>query len=69
MTRLPLPAMPDSLIRHTLKYTQITAKCIKDASQRRSLDKMQMKATMRYHLEPIRMDTINKAKQQNQKMF
>lgn len=29
---------------------------------------MQMKATMRYHLVPIRMDTINKAKQQNQKI-
>lgn len=34
-----------------------------------TIRKMQMKATMRYHLEPIRMDTINKAKQQNQKMF
>ena len=39
MTRLPLLAMPDSLICHTLKYIQITTKCIKDASQRRSLDK------------------------------
>ena len=52
MTRLPLPAIPDSLIRHTLKYTQITTKCIKDASQRRSLDKMQMKATARYPYSP-----------------
>lgn len=52
MTRLPLPAMPDSLIRHTLKYTQITTKGIKDASQRRSLDKMQMKATARHPYSP-----------------
>ena len=60
MTRLPLPAMPDSLICHTLKYIQITTKCIKDASQRRSLDKMQMKATARHSYSPT-MRKIRKA--------
>ena len=60
MTRLPLLAMPDSLICHTLKYIQITTKCIKDASQRRSLDKMQMKATARHSYSPT-MRKIRKA--------
>lgn len=60
MTRLPLPAMPDSLICHTLKYIQITTKCIKDASQRRSLDKMHMKATARHSYSPT-MQTVRKA--------
>lgn len=60
MTRLPLPAMPDSLICHTLKYIQITTKCIKDASQRRSLDKMHMKASARHSYSPT-MRTIRKA--------
>lgn len=60
MTRLPLPAMPDSPMRHPLKYIQIATKCIEDASQRRPLDKMHMKATARHSDSPT-MRTIRKA--------
>ena len=51
----------------SLKKKQIANKQMKRLPL--TIRKMQMKATMRYHLESIRMDTVNKAKQQNQKMF
>ena len=46
----------------SLKKKQMANKQMKRLPISLTIRKMQMKTTMRYHLVPIRMDTINKIK-------